>query len=147
MNRVIHLSVSVRLLLVLCLLGSLNAFAAPSTTVADLYSIRINGNKVYIQNVSDRTLTMQLTIEGNNFLSQVPCQSRVFLAPHREVTMDVAAKNKTEPPDYRILVTEFSAKTDEQLRSEQQGKPLPLPPTPITPERAAKVTRLTCQSH
>lgn len=102
MKRLKNIHPPLRLPLALCLLSSLSAFAAPSATIIHPYSIRLDGNTVRIDNVSDRVLEMRLTIEGNNFLSQFPCEVRIFLGPHQESTLVVAAKNKAAPLDYRI---------------------------------------------
>ena len=138
---------SFRLTLFFGLILTLNAVSAASIEISTPYSMVIDGNQVRIQNLSDRVLEMRLAIEGRNFISQFPCEVRVFLGPHYEhtLTLEVSAKNKSLPADYRIFVTEFTAKTRAQLISEQKGKPLPVA-TPLTPDVAAKMQVLTCQS-
>jgi hypothetical protein len=63
---------------------------------------------------------------------------RVFLMAKHESTLIISPKNKAAPPDYRILVTEFSAKTIQQLVAKVHGK-LPPVSTPASPELVAKM--------
>lgn len=135
-----------RTTLCISLLFTLNSIAAASTDISAPYSIQVDGNYVHIKNESDRLFEMRLAIEGKNFLSQFPCEVHVFLGPHNEHTLEVSAKNKSIPVDYRIFVTDFSAKTRAQIILEQKGKPLPVL-TQVTPADIAKMKVLTCQSH
>src|ERR1035437_7241335 len=64
MNRRENIQPSLRWALAYCLVMLCSAFAAPSATITNPYSLWIDGNNVHIQNVSDRVLRIQLTIEG-----------------------------------------------------------------------------------
>jgi len=142
------MNTSFRLTLLFGLLVTFSAVSGAFPTISTPYSMRIDGNHVRIQNLSDRYLQMRLTIEGRNFVSEFPCETRVSLGARDEYTLEVSAKNRTFPADYQILVTEFSAKTTAQLLSEQKEKllPAPMPMTPATPAIVEKMQVIRCQS-
>lgn len=130
----------------LALQAAANAAApAHAPQIIAPYVISIDGPTVRVRNPTDRYLQLTLHIDGNNFVSEFPCDVRVYLGGGGEQTLRVSAKDKTLPANYRLSVTDFSAKTTEQLISEHRGKAPPAA-MPATAEALAKMQVLRCES-
>lgn len=137
---------ALRIMPLLILAAAANAAApAQAPEIIAPYVISIAGPAVHIRNPTDRYLQLTLHIDGSNFVSEFPCDVRVYLGGGGEHTLRVSAKDKTLPANYRVSVTEFSAKTTEQLISEHRGKALPAA-QPATADALAKMQVLRCES-
>jgi hypothetical protein len=103
------------------------------------------GGTVTLRNVSDRYVEVGLLLEGKNFSARRACVWRMYLPAGQGQSFDIAAKDRSLPADFRVTVTDFSAKTDAEVLADQGGR---LPPAPklVPPEVVARIQPVVCES-